>query len=90
MSKTETQLESKVQAKLIRRYERDGFLVVKLILTNKPGIPDLLLLKDGVASFVECKRHGEKARPLQEFRINELRSLGFKVDVFDGHENDST
>lgn len=90
MSKTEIQLESKVQAKLIRRYEREGFFVVKLILTNKPGIPDLLLLKDGVASFVECKRHGEKARPLQEFRINELRSLGFMVDVVNGHENDST
>ncbi len=90
MSKTDIQLESKVQAKLIRRYEREGFFVVKLILTNKPGIPDLLLLKDGVASFVECKRHGEKARPLQEFRINELRSLGFMVDVVNGHENDST
>lgn len=90
MSNTSTQLESKIQAKLIRRYERDGFLVVKLILTNKPGIPDLLLLKDGVASFVECKRHGEKARPLQEYRINELRSLGFRVDVVNGQENDST
>lgn len=90
MSKTDIQLESKVQAKLIRRYEREGFFVVKLILTNKPGIPDLLLLKDGVASFVECKRHGEKARPLQEFRINELRSLGFKVDIVNGQENDST
>jgi len=90
MSKTDIQLESKVQAKLIRRYEREGFFVVKLILTNKPGIPDLLLLKDGVASFVECKRHGEKARPLQEFRIKELRNLGFMVDVVNGHENDST
>lgn len=88
MSKTETQLESKVQAKLIRRYEREGFLVVKLILTNKPGIPDLLLLKDGVASFVECKRQGGKARPLQEYRISELRSLGFKVDIIDGQKND--
>jgi len=90
MSKTEKQLESKIQAKLIRRYERAGFLVVKLILTNKPGIPDLLLLKDGVASFVECKRCGEKPRALQEYRINELRSLGFMVDVVDGQENDST
>lgn len=90
MKKTEKQLESQIQAKLIRRYERDGFLVVKLILTNKPGIPDLLLLKDGVASFVECKRSGEKPRALQEYRINELRSLGFMVDVVDGQENDST
>lgn len=87
MSKTEIQLESKVQAKLIRRYEREGFFVVKLILTNKPGIPDLLVLKDGKASFIECKRPGQKPSQLQEFRINELRNLGFDVDVISDSNN---
>ena len=81
MSKGE--LESKVQARLIKQYESQGYMVVKLILTNKPGIPDLMLLKDGTASFVECKRNGGKPRPLQEYRIEELRSLGFKVEVAD-------
>jgi hypothetical protein len=59
-------------------------MVVKLILTNKSGIPDLLLLKDGKASFVEVKREGQKPRPLQEYRIKELRSLGFEVHVENG------
>lgn len=78
-----SELESKVQARLIKHYEKQGYMVVKLILTNKPGIPDLMLLKDGTASFIECKREGGKPRDLQKYRIEELRSLGFKVEVAD-------
>lgn len=77
-------LESVIQSSLIKKYESQGYMVVKLILTNKSGIPDLLLLKDGKASFVEVKRHGQKPRPLQEYRIKELRSLGFEVHVENG------
>lgn len=76
-------LESEIQRTLIRKYEREGYMVVKLILTNKPGIPDLLLLKDGVASFVEVKRPKGKPRPLQEYRIAELQRIGFQVSVED-------
>lgn len=76
-------LESEIQRSLIKKYEKDGYMVVKLILTNKPGIPDLLLLKNGVASFVEVKRPKGKPRPLQEYRIAELQRLGFQVKVED-------
>lgn len=78
------QLESVIQSSLIKKYESQGYLVVKLILTNKSGIPDLLLLKDGKASFVEVKRHGQKPRPLQQFRIKELQNQGFEVNVIEG------
>lgn len=81
---TKPRLESVIQSSLIKKYESQGYMVVKLILTNKSGIPDLLLLKDGKASFVEVKRDGQKPRPLQEYRINELRSLGFEVHVENG------
>ncbi len=80
MSKT----ESDVQRRIIRQYEAEGYIVVKLVLTNKNGIPDLLLLKDGVASFVEVKRRGCKPRPLQEYRIQQLREAGFRVEVVTG------
>ncbi|MEG1659460.1 MAG: VRR-NUC domain-containing protein [Bacteroides sp.] len=76
------ELESKIQARIIKRLESEGYYVVKLILTNKNGIPDLLLLKDGVTSFVEVKRPGEKPRPLQEYRMRELTELGFKCEVW--------
>lgn len=74
-------LESAIQRKIIKRYEDDGYLVVKLSLTNKNGFPDLMLLKDGKASFVEVKRPGQKPRPLQEYRLKELRDAGFDAFV---------
>lgn len=74
-------LESDIQARIIKRLEAQGFYIIKLVLTNKSGIPDLLCLKNGKAFFCEVKRPGEKPRPLQEFRINELRDNGFEVQV---------
>jgi len=38
--------EAKYQAKLIKQLEQDGYYVLKLIKTNKNGIPDILALKD--------------------------------------------
>lgn len=75
------ELESKIQSRIIKQLEAEGYYVVKLILTNKPGIPDLLCLKNGKASFIEVKRPEEKPRPLQEYRMNELRNLGFECEV---------
>ena len=69
-------LESAIQRKIIKRYEDDGYLVVKIGLCNKGGFPDLMLLKDGKASFVEVKRPGQKPQPLQEYRLKELRDAG--------------
>ena len=79
--RTMAELESKLQARIIKRLEAEGYYVVKLILTNKPGSRDLLCLKNGKASFIEVKRPEEKPRPLQEYRMNELRNLGFECKV---------
>ena len=75
------ELESKKQARLIKQYELNGYYVVKLLQTNKNGIPDLMLLKDGVCTFVEVKREGCKLRPLQKYRKKELEKNGFKVII---------
>lgn len=77
------ELESKVQERIIKKYEAQGYLVVKLILTNKGGFPDLMLLKDGKAEFVEVKRKGDHPRPLQQYRLAELVQLGFSARVED-------
>jgi Holliday junction resolvase len=74
-------LESEKQRKLIEKYESDGYYVIKLIQTNKNGIPDLILLKDGKCFFIEVKREGEKPKPLQEYRRKELEAKGFEVIV---------
>tara|TARA_R110002073_G_scaffold236463_1_gene397557 strand:- start:809 stop:1057 length:249 start_codon:yes stop_codon:yes gene_type:complete len=77
--------EQKIQAKLIKKLEADGYYVLKLSVTNKPGIPDLIAIpKDSDAEFYEVKRPGKKPRPLQEYRIKELKKHGLKVYVYDG------
>ena len=46
-------LESIIQREIIIHLEHDGWYVVKLIQTNKNGIPDLLCIRDGKCMFVE-------------------------------------
>lgn len=81
INKRTAPLESAIQHKIIKRYEAEGFIVVKMELVNLNGFPDLMLLKDGKASFIEVKRPGYKPRPLQEYRIEQLIKAGFDVDV---------
>jgi Holliday junction resolvase len=61
--------------------EAKGYYVINLIKTNKNGIPDLLCLKDGKAVFIECKEKLDTLKPLQAFRIEELKKLGFEAYV---------
>lgn len=77
----ENALESEIQGKIIKRLKSEGWMVVKLVLTNLPGMPDIMALKDGVARFYEVKQPGCKPRPLQDYRIGQLRDLGFEVEV---------
>ncbi len=77
--------EQQIQTKLIKQLESEGYYVIKLIMTNKNGIPDLLALpKDCSAFFVEVKRPGHKPRPLQVYRIKELKSHGIKATYYSG------
>ena len=71
-------LESKIQAKIIKRFTDAGYMVIKLIKTSKNGIPDLMALKDGKVLFVEVKRPLlGKLSKVQEYRIKELKEYGF-------------
>lgn len=76
--------ESQIQNKKIKQLEEEGYFVVKLVLTNKNGIPDLLALKDGKALFLEVKRPNTKLTKLQEYRIQELKKQGFDTEVYKG------
>lgn len=74
--------ESKAQAKRIKSLEAEGYYVIKLKLTNKNGIPDLLAIpRDANVLFVEMKSSVGECSPLQEYRHKELRDFGFKVNV---------
>ena len=75
-------MASKYQTKIIKRFENDGYLVINLIKTNKNGIPDLLCLKEGEKPlFIECKEKTDTLKPLQKFRIEELKKYGVNAVV---------
>jgi hypothetical protein len=50
-----------------------------IIKTNTNGICDLMALKDGEAIFIECKQGNDFVKPLQEYRIDQLRNNGFEA-----------
>ena len=77
--------EQQLQTKKIKELEEAGYYVIKLLKTNKNGIPDLLALHSSYGiEFYEIKDKKGKVSKLQEFRINELKKNGFKAEVFRG------
>ncbi len=83
MSKNKA-LESKIQSRIIERLKKEGWMVVKIGLTNLPGFPDLMALRNGEVRFIEVKRPGCVPRELQQYRINQLKDNGFNVEVLTG------
>lgn len=67
------------QSKLIKEFEDGGYITVKLIRCNINGLPDLMILKDGVAEFIEVKESNDTLKPLQRLRIEQLRKQGFSA-----------
>ena len=74
-------LESKIQSSIIKKLEQNGWFVIKIIASNKPGITDLICLRDSRTIFIEVKRPGVLPTPLQKYRHDELRSKGFEVII---------
>lgn len=78
-------LESKIQNKKIKELEKQGYYVIKLIVTNRPGIPDLIAIPpNSDVLFVEVKTVTGKVSKLQEYRHKELSEKGIKVEIFKG------
>ena len=77
--------EQQIQAKKIKELEAQGYYVIKLINTNKNGIPDLIAIPpNSDVLFVEVKAANGKVSKLQEFRHQELAGKGIKVEIFHG------
>ena len=80
--------EQQIQSKKINDLESQGYYVIKLVKTNKNGIPDLLVLpKNSDAFFIEVKKEGGVLSKLQEYRINELNKHGLKTEILKGWKN---
>tara|TARA_R110002126_G_scaffold49598_3_gene137187 strand:- start:1371 stop:1613 length:243 start_codon:yes stop_codon:yes gene_type:complete len=77
--------EQQIQFNRIKKLESEGYYVIKLITTNKNGIPDLVAIpRDCNVLFVEVKRPDGRLSKLQEFRIKELQEHGIKVEIYKG------
>lgn len=77
--------EQQIQAKKIKELEAQGYYVIKLINTNKNGIPDLIAIPpNSDVLFIEVKGPTGKVSKLQEFRHKELAGKGIKVEIFKG------
>ena len=79
--------EKTVEQRLIKAVRQSGGLALKFISPGFNGVPDrLLLFMSGKVAFCEVKAPGQKPRPLQVHRMEQLRELGFRVYVVDSIE----
>ena len=77
--------EQQIQSKRIKQLEAEGYYVLKLIKTNKNGIPDIIAIpKNSNVIFSEVKTPTGKLSKLQEYRLKELEKYGFKTEVYRG------
>ena len=74
-------MEKIIQKKIINNLEKQGHFVLKLIKTNKNGIPDLIAIKENEFFFVEVKQKNGKLSEIQKFRISELKEKNIKTYV---------
>ncbi len=75
--------ESQIQSKKIKDLEAQGYYVIKLVKTNKNGIPDLIAIpKNSDVLFVEVKAEKGRVSPLQQFRIEELKKHGIETEIY--------
>lgn len=77
--------EQQIQSKRIKQLEAQGYYVIKLMKTNKNGIPDIVAIPPGSdVLFCEVKTPTGKLSKLQEFRIDELKRHGIDTEIFRG------
>lgn len=75
-------LESKIQSKLIKELESQGWYVVKIIACNKNGFPDLACFKGKEYRLIEVKAVNGKLSPIQVYRHAEMAKLEMNVEIF--------
>ena len=77
--------EQQIQSKRIKPLESEGYYVLKLVQTNKNGIPDVIAIPPncGVV-FSEIKTPKGRLSKLQEYRLKELEAHGLRTEVYRG------
>lgn len=76
-------LEKTIVANVMAQGRALGFWVTKFHgnAYSLSGVPDVLMIKDGRAFWLECKRPGEEPTKIQNHRMRELSAAGCPVAV---------
>ena len=79
--------ERVIESKFVEEVRKAGGTAYKFNSASVNGMPDrLVLFPVGKAAFVELKAPGQKMRPLQVKRKEQLQMLGFPVFCVDNVE----
>ncbi len=76
-------LEKVIVAKVLTAARQRGWWAMKThgSAFGLAGLPDVLVIKDGHAAWMEAKRPGEAPTRIQEHRMRELSAAGCPVTV---------
>lgn len=82
------QTEQKLQSKVIKFLNQEGFYCIKLISSNTRGVPDLICLKKGKFIAIELKKDKYSKEHnftiLQEYNANKIKEHGgYSFVVYD-------
>lgn len=69
-------MESKIQAKCRKYLESIGAYVVKVVVANHSGCPDLLVCYKGQFIGIEVKDYDRQPSEIQKYHLNEIRKAG--------------
>lgn len=84
-------LESKFQAKLVKRIKQElpGCVVLKNDSEYIQGIPDLLILHGDRWAALECKRSAKAThRPNQDYYVDKMNRMSFAAFVYPENEEE--
>lgn len=88
MKKETVDSEKVVERKLVELVKMNGGMCIKLLCDQLIGLPDRMCLFPGHKMvFVELKTTGRKPKRIQMYMHNNLRALGFRVEVIDTVES---
>ncbi len=79
-------LESLIEKKVVAYCKTRGLLTYKFTSPNNRGVPDRVIMGDGLLLFMELKQLGKKPTPLQQYehqRITKAGQIVVTADSFD-------